>query len=394
MRTPTIMRLLTFQMTSWSFRDALAELEAKNRFNKSMLQSAQGLHLGDIHFAEIQTTFKMCVVSFHMFLQFIEKGSFNPDNLPADSYSHTMAIFLAFIPDLRLMDIEHVGIGNIIQRHGSPLGGMHSVDMVISHICMVLAIERDKPATKHRVYMMLIGKYGGHMAFATDPPYSVMYAEEYKHTNNLSKMTFHKPSNHGCVMVASNMVVRRLLSVANWDPAERKLTTGGCLLILRGMQFGPELFPDLVMPCNHVAPLIDSIMRQEVPFQMVGPFRATDPIFPSLPGGLELFTVEEVAKLKEFGVLNPPNMPGCLPLFPPLVSSSRGKVVSAVLGTPPPYLDTQGIGQSLVTDQDEESVLSNSYSDHHSNTVDRSAMWGKHTVCSMDKEQKPRTTKH
>ena len=87
-------------------------------------------------------------------------------------------------------------------------------------------------------------------------------------------------------------------------------------------------------------------------------------------------------------------MPGCLPLFPPLVSSSQGKVVSAALGAPPPDSDTHGIGQSLVTDQDEESVLSNSYSDHHLNTVDSSIMWGKHTLHSSDREQKSRTTKH
>ena len=72
-------------MASWSFRDVLAELEAKNHFNESMLWSAQGLRLEDIHFVEIQTTFKMHTVSFRTFLQFVEKGSFNPDNLPADS---------------------------------------------------------------------------------------------------------------------------------------------------------------------------------------------------------------------------------------------------------------------------------------------------------------------
>ena len=84
---------------------------------------------------------------------------------------------------------------------------MHSIDTVISHICSVLAIEHDKPAPKHRAYMMLIGNYGGHMAFATDPLYCVAYAAEYKHTNDPSKMTFCNPSNHGFTMVASNMVV-------------------------------------------------------------------------------------------------------------------------------------------------------------------------------------------
>ena len=59
---------------------------------------------------------------------------------------------------------------------------------------------------------------------------------------------------------------------------------------------------------------------------------------------------------------------------------------------PPPDLDTHGIGQSLATDQDEQSVLSDSYSDCHSNTVDSSIMSDRHTVHSSEKEQKPRTT--
>ena len=117
-------------------------------------------------------------------------------------------------------------------------------------------------------------------------------------------------------------------------------------------------------------------------------------MFPGLPGDLELFTVEEVAKLKELGVLNPLDVPGHLPLFLPLVSSSQGKVVSAALGVPPPDLDTQEIGHSLAVDQDEESVLSDSYSDYHSSAVDSSAMGSKQAATqSTDKEQKARATK-
>ena len=103
---------------------------------------------------------------------------------------------------------------------------------------------------------------------------------------------------------------------------------------------------------------------------------------------------EEVAKLKELGILNPPNMPGHLPLFPPLVSSSWGKVVSAALGTPPPDLDAYGIGQFLVTDRDEESIPSDSYLDCHSNTIDSSTMWERHIMCSPEREQKQWITKH
>ena len=65
------------------------------------------------------------------------------------------------------------------------------------------------------------------MAFATDPPYCVAYAADYKNTNDPSKMTPCEPLNHAYAMVTSNMVVRRLLSVPNWEPAERKLTIRG-----------------------------------------------------------------------------------------------------------------------------------------------------------------------
>ena len=264
--------------------------------------------------------------------------------------------------------------------------------MVIESIRSILDTEHKKSPLKCRAYMMFIGNYGGHMAFATDPPYCVAYAMDYKHTSDPSKMTPREPLNHTYAMVTSNMVVRRLLSLPNWEPADRKQTKGGHLLIPRGMQFGPELFPEIVIPRNHVGPLVNSITWQEVPFQTIGPFRAIDSIFPSFPGDLELFTAEEVAKLKELGVLNPPHAPECLLLFPPLVSSSRGKVVSAALGVLPPDPDADGIGQSLVTDRDEESVLSDSYSDHHSHTADSSTMWGKPTVCILEREQKPRTT--
>ena len=169
----------------------------------------------------------MCMVPFRTFLQFIKKGSFNTENLPADGYSHTMAILLAFVPDPHLADIECVGIGNVIWRHGSPLGDIASVHVVIDHIRTVLASEHKKDSSRHRVYMMLIGNYGGHMAFAMDPPYCVAYAADYKNTTILPKWHPVNPKTMPSPMTARNMVVRRLLSVPNWELAERKLNCRG-----------------------------------------------------------------------------------------------------------------------------------------------------------------------
>ena len=234
--------------------------------------------------------------------------------------------------------------------------------------------------------MMLIVNYGRHMAFATEPPYCVEYAAEYR-DKDPSKMMSSEPENHWYVMVSEKMIVRWLLSVPNWEPSEKKRIKGGCLLILRGMQYGPKLFLELVVPHNHAGLLIDSATGQDAPLRTIGSFRAVDPIFPGFPGDLALVTAEEVTQLKELGVLTPPPTPEYLPLFPPLVTPSRGRVVSAALGAPPPETKTEDIKQALMMDQDEESVLSDSYSDHHSSTADTSIGWERHLGHSS--EQKP-----
>ena len=317
-------------MTTWSFRDALEELKVKGCFSESVLKSTIGLHLGDVCFTELQTTIKMCVVHFHTFLQYVKQGSFNAGNLPLDGYSHTTAILLAFLPDQHLEDIERIGIGSVIWRHRSPLGDISSLNMVIKFICSILTTEQHKSPLKCRASMMLIGNYGGHMAFDTNPPYCVVYAADYKNTNDPSKMTPHEPLNHMYAMVSSNMVVRRLLSLPNWEPAERKLTTSGRLLILRVCSLIPVCFLNshTMQPhgstgwFSHAAggPISDYWTLPSHGFDFSQPSRGSGVVYG-----------QEVAKLKELGVLNPPNAPGHLPLFLPLVSSSRGKVVSAAL---------------------------------------------------------------
>ena len=296
------------------------------------------------------------------------------------------AILLAFLPSRHLQDIENIGIGCVIRRSGAPVGDVSSIGTVLKSIRSFLKLEGDKQCPHRRAYMMLIVNYGGHMAFATEPPYCVAYAAEYR-DKDPSKMMSRDPENHWYVMASEKMIVRWLLSVPNWEPSEKKCIKGGCLLIPRDVQYGPKLFPELVVPRNHAGPLIDSATGQDAPLRTVGSFRDVDPIFPGFSGDLALFTAKEVTQLKELGVLTPPPAPECLPLFPPLVTLSRGRVVSAALGAPPPETKTEGMKQSLMMDQDEESVLSDSYSDHHSSTADTSIVWERHLGCSS--EQKP-----
>ena len=46
----------------------MEELEMRGCFDESVLRSTLGLHLGDIRFAEIQTTIKMHAVPIRTFL--------------------------------------------------------------------------------------------------------------------------------------------------------------------------------------------------------------------------------------------------------------------------------------------------------------------------------------
>ena len=213
----------------------------------------------------------MHAIQFSTFLDYVEKGMFNPDNLATHCCSQTTAILLAFIPDRRVQDIKSVGIGNVIRRYDAPLGDISSVNAMIDSVRSALKTERTRVCPKHRAYIMLLGNYGGHMAFTTEPPYCVAYAAYYV-DKDPSKMTPRETSNHTYAMVSDNMMVRRLLSVPNWDPAEKRHTKGGRLLIPRGVWFGPKLFPEIVIPRNHAGPLFDSTMRQDAPLRTIGSF--------------------------------------------------------------------------------------------------------------------------
>ena len=125
-------------MAIWSFRDALEELEVRHQFDVSMLQSAVGLRLGDICFAEIQTTIKMRAIRLSTFLRYVEDGMFNPDHLAPHFCSQTTAILLAFLPDRHLQDIESIGIGSIIRRCGTLLGDISSISAMIDSVQSVL----------------------------------------------------------------------------------------------------------------------------------------------------------------------------------------------------------------------------------------------------------------
>ena len=98
-------------MADGTFKDALAAIQSPSSIPTSVLQNADGLHFGDIHFAKIHTTLQMHAMSLALLEKWIDNGGFNPECMADGDYSCSTAILLVFPPDAQLKDIESIGIG-------------------------------------------------------------------------------------------------------------------------------------------------------------------------------------------------------------------------------------------------------------------------------------------
>ena len=66
-------------MADWTFEDALTAIQSLPSIPTSVLQSVDGLRLGDICFAKIQTTLRMHTVLLVVLKKWVEDGKFNPE---------------------------------------------------------------------------------------------------------------------------------------------------------------------------------------------------------------------------------------------------------------------------------------------------------------------------
>ena len=157
---------------------------------------------------------------------------------------------------------------------------------------------------------MIVGNYGRHMAFAMDPPFCTAYSLDFIHKDDPAKMTFRNQQNHPVSFTADGLMVCQLLT---WDCTECEYvmtTCNRCLLIPRGVQFPKDLFPEIVILCNHAAPYRDPITGKEAPFMTIGPFARRDTLFWGVARDLELYTTEEVITLRNVqAYLNPLQVP-------------------------------------------------------------------------------------
>ena len=150
---------------------------------------------------------------------------------------------------------------------------------------------------------MIIGNYGGHLAYAMDPPFCMAYALDFINKNDPSTMTFRNQENHPVSLTGDSLIIHQLLAQDCPECEYERTTHNGCLLIPRGMQFIKELFPQIVVPWNHATPYCDAKTGKEAPFITMGPFSSKDMLFLGVTRDLELYTTEEVMSLRSAGIL-------------------------------------------------------------------------------------------
>ena len=150
------------------------------------------------------------------------------------------------------------------------------------------------------------------MSIPMDPPYCLVYPTSYiegiepDHFN-----TCNSPMGtrlHHCVCQTT-------LQFSNDDPKQHTQYLGSCLILPRGAQYNDWLYPSILEPWNHRSLLIDPAMGEPCPMEVVGDFRATDPIFKGCYGDSLLYSEADLAQLRwQKGYL--PTFQGEIPVPP------------------------------------------------------------------------------
>ena len=284
------------------FNTMLDCLQSPHSLPSELLSSQGGLHYGDMHYMPLQCMLKMQHVPYNYFVNLVRKNNFQPMGPTMDDASNTTAILLVFTSDNQLQTIEYVHIRLVVHHTGCQLYELRFIPCFIQSIDDDLKRTRERRAassgsSKACSFCMFIANFGGLMAVPTDPPYCLMYPNIYSTT------VPHEDRHHFNVQGGPSRlrthasICRSLLQHADLSEAQRQKYHGSCLVIPKGAQYSC-LLPEITMPCNHQAPLIDLHTGEPFPLDPVGDFQLEDNIFPRMPGDSLLYNSDNLTKLR------------------------------------------------------------------------------------------------
>ena len=106
--------------------------------------------------------------------EWISNGSFNLHHKPDEDCSRTTAILIILTPNTDGTKLTYASVGLIIRWRKGPVGCIEDIPRFITYIRSQL---KDQPASTNdpKTYCMIVGDYGGPLAFATEPPFCTAY---------------------------------------------------------------------------------------------------------------------------------------------------------------------------------------------------------------------------
>ena len=133
------------------------------------------------------------------------------------------------------------------------------------------------------------------MSIPMDPPYCPMYPISYiKGIEPDHFDTHNSPVGtclHHCVCCAT-------LQFSNDDPKEHTKYVGSHLILPHGAQYNDRLYPTILELWNHCGPLINPTTGEPYLMEVVGDFRAVDPIFKGCYGDSLLYSKDDLTQLR------------------------------------------------------------------------------------------------
>ena len=213
------------------------------------------------------------------------------------------AILLVFQVNSRYEKITNIYVGLVESCLYNPdqiLDFIKDIEGDLQVVCDALKARGDPG--KRCTYCLYVDNLSGAMSIPTDPPYCLVYPTSYVKGVKPDHFDTH---NSPMGMRLHHCVCRATLQFSNDDPKQRTKYIGSCLILPHRVQYNNRLYPTILEPWNHRGPLIDPATGEPYPMEVMGNFRAMDPIFKGCYGDSLLYSDDDLARLRQWKIYLP-----------------------------------------------------------------------------------------
>ena len=266
------------------------------------LHSQDGLNLGDVHFCPIRRTLCMQCISLDHLQKLITEGVFMPPDwrallksaglLPSSWSSRQTA-------SMRRSQMSMLGL--IVRRVESHLytpdqilDFVKDIEVDLQAACDAIKAGGD-PGKKH-TFCLFVSNFGGAMSIPMDLPYCLVYPTSYVRDTKPDHFVTCNNLVGTCLHCCIYQVT---LQFTNDDPKQLKNYARSHLILSHGAHYNDWLFPMILKPQNHQGLLIDSVMKEPFPMELVG---SADRIFKGCYGDSLLYSDSELCQLRWWGI--------------------------------------------------------------------------------------------